>query len=161
MRVDKKNPILIYILKNQSINQYIYFTKNGHIVTFRCNSKEKSTIRVTPTWPLFCPQYVWWVTSVTSVTYKNGQWDGKMATKYKVTTLPTHRHTYSKRRMPSRWTPSSSSMTAEPPHLSRNETQESSTSTENRACSIGRSDPHTAPSLARNSWGTRREPYRY
>lgn len=43
-----KNPILIYIKKNQSINQYIYFTKNGHFVTFRCNSKEKSTIRVTP-----------------------------------------------------------------------------------------------------------------
>lgn len=54
----QKIPILIYILKNQSINQYIYFTKNGHIVTFRCNSKEKSTIRVTPEWPLFCPQYV-------------------------------------------------------------------------------------------------------
>ena len=29
-----------------------------HFVTFRCNSKEKSTIRVTPKWPLFWPQYV-------------------------------------------------------------------------------------------------------
>ena len=157
----RKNPILPIILNFYFINQIGLLNKNGPTMTFRCNSKENLHHLSGPLdhhfWPITTLSHI----SHISNTKKWPTWGRSEGVTRIVTPISTPRHTYSNRRMLSHWTPSSSSATAEQPHLSRNETQESSTSTENMACSIGRSDPHIAPSLARNSWGTRREPYRY
>lgn len=62
-----KNPISIYNKKNQSINQLIYFTKNGPPRLFVAIPRKSPTIRVTP-WPTFLAHPRFRVTLVTSVT---------------------------------------------------------------------------------------------